>query len=439
MRPISAVLLANREIENLRGDARFAVLFPTAPDMARPFVENVRIIHEWRGEAPGDEFGWIARGIGDVDGDGITDIVTSATANPPMGNTKGKVYAYSGRSGKLLWKQEGAAGALFGQTLESAGDVNKDGFPDVVVGAPGINSVFIYSGRDGRELRKVVGDSSVTDLGSGVAGAGDLNGDGYADFLASAPSAASKGAGTGRVYVFSGNDGKTLLVIEGEAAGDRFGSTLGSGDGQHFVVGASGAGARNAGRVYAYRGLNARPLWTQNADSTGAALGAMFASVVGDVNGDGTADMYATDFSNTANGPNSGRAYIYSGKTGQPLFVKSGSAGEGLGIGAGRTGDVNGDGHADFVVAGWQYSGAAWSGGRVQVFSGKDGAVLQSFTGRVPGETLGFDAVGVGDVDGDGTTDYLITSAWSVINGVRSGRMYIVSGSTPNPTRVRPK
>lgn len=424
---------ANAQIEKLRGDARFATLFPATTEFAKPFVENARIIHEWRGEVAGDEFGWIARGIGDVDKDGVTDVAASATANLPMGSTIGKVYAYSGKSGKLLWKVEGPKGAFFGNTLESAGDTNKDGIPDVVVGAPGVNGFFIYSGRDGRELRKVTGDSSVTDLGRGVAGVGDLNSDGYADVLASAPAAnAGKGAGTGRVYVYSGKDGKPLLVIDGEKAGDSFGSTLGVGGGRYYVIGASGAGARSAGCIYAYDGLNPKALFKQEADSTGAALGAMFASVVGDVNGDGIPDMYATDFANTANGPGSGRAYIYSGKSGEKLFTKSGELpGEGFGIGAGRTGDVDGDGRADFIVAGWQYGAAAWSGGRVQVFSGKDGSVLQTFTGRVPGETLGFDAVGVGDVDGDGMTDYLLTSAWSTVNGVRSGRMYIVSGNVP--------
>jgi hypothetical protein len=54
--------------------------------------------------------------------------------------------------------------------------------------------------------------------------------------------------------------------------------------------------------------------------------------------------------------------------------------------------------------------------------------VLDTFTGKVPGETLGFDATGMGDVNGDGVIDLLVTSAWSAINGTRSGRMFIVSG-----------
>jgi hypothetical protein len=54
--------------------------------------------------------------------------------------------------------------------------------------------------------------------------------------------------------------------------------------------------------------------------------------------------------------------------------------------------------------------------------------VLQTITGRIPGETLGFDATGVGDVDGDGVIDFLVTSSWSNVKGFRSGRMYIISG-----------
>ena len=67
----------------------------------------------------------------------------------------------------------------------------------------------------------------------------------------------------------------------------------------------------------------------------------------------------------------------------------------------------------------------------MRVHSGRDGRALQSFTGRVPGETLGFDAVGAGDADGDGATDFLVTSAWSFVNGLRSGRVYVVAGQRP--------
>lgn len=426
----------NAEVAQLHDDPRFAMLFPDRIDFGDPFVEHTRIIHEWRGEAEGDEFGWIARAIGDVDGDRVTDVVVSATANPPGGTTRGKLYAYSGRSGKLLWRVVGDSGSLLGTGLESAGDVDRDGADDVVAGAPGENSVYVYSGRNGRQLLRLRGDTITQGLGSAASGIGDFDRDGHADFVVGAPNTNARGAGAGRAIVYSGKDGHALLTIDGDSAGHGFGATVGGGDGRFFIVGASGAGPRGSGRVYVYDRLSPTARFIKDADSTGAALGAMFVSVAGDVDADGTPDIFATDFGNTAAGPATGRSYVYSGTDGRALLTLTGDgAGEGFGIGAARTGDVNGDDHADLVIGSWQYSGAAWSGGRVRVFSGKDGRVLQSITGRVPAETLGFDAVGVGDIDGDGRTDYLLTSAWSLVNGNRSGRVFIVAGTIDRARR----
>lgn len=417
-------------VAKLRGDPRFAVLFPDASAFEHPFLEpDARVIHEWRGETAGEEFGWIARGLGDVDGDGVTDIVVSAPGNPPYGSTRGAVYVYSGKSGKLLWKHIGEPGSLLGTGLESAGDVDGDGIADVVAGAPGANLVVVLSGRDGHELYRVRGDSVDVDLGTAVAGVGDVDGDGRADFVAGAPSSGGNGAGSGRAYLFSGRDGHRLATFDGEQSGDAFGSTVGGG-GTRVIIGAAGAGPDHHGRVYVFDGTSVRPSFVKDADATGVALGYMFVSILGDVNGDGVPDIYATDFSNTAKGPATGRAYVFSGGDGTTLLTLTGDmAGEGFGIGAARTGDIDGDGRADLIVGSWQYGGAAWSGGRVQVFSSKDGRVLQTITGRVPGETLGFDAVGVGDIDGDGLTDYLVTSAWSLVNGARSGRVFLVAGT----------
>ena len=64
-------------------------------------------------------------------------------------------------------------------------------------------------------------------------------------------------------------------------------------------------------------------------------------------------------------------------------------------------------------------------------FIGEDGRKLHTYTGRIPGETLGFDSVHSGDINGDGVNDLLVTSAWSMVNGHRSGRAYIVSGKPP--------
>ena len=182
-----------------------------------------------------------------------------------------------------------------------------------------------------------------------------------------------------------------------------------------------------------YDHLSRKPRFVIDSDTTGKSLGDLFVSVVGDVDGDHTPDIYASDWSNAAHGHGTGRIYVYSGATGKPLLTLTGDqAGEGFGTCAAVAGDVNGDGHADLVIGAWQNHDAAWSGGKIAVYSGKDGSLLRSYTGRVPGETLGFDAVGIGDVDGDGHIDYLITSAYSLVNGVRSGRVYIVSGAPPS-------
>jgi hypothetical protein len=87
----------------------------------------------------------------------------------------------------------------------------------------------------------------------------------------------------------------------------------------------------------------------------------------------------------------------------------------------------DGDGYADLIVGAWQYSGAAIGGGRTYLYSGKNGSLLKTFTCRIPGDTFGFDAVTMGDIDGTGGTDFLITSGWSGVRGFHSGRVFIIS------------
>ncbi|MEP7086683.1 MAG: VCBS repeat-containing protein, partial [Gemmatimonadota bacterium] len=221
------------------------------------------------------------------------------------------------------------------------------------------------------------------------------------------------------------------LTLTGERAGDAFGSTVaGHSDSKRsfIVVGAPSAGSGKVGRTYVYEELSKKPKFIIESDSTGQALGAMFVSVAGDVNGDGVPDVYASDYTNSAKGPSTGRIYVHSGKDGKRLLTLTGeTAGEGFGIGPATAGDVDHDGSADLIVGSWQYSGAATSGGRVYLYSGRDGHLMRTYTDRTPGDTFGFDAVGLGDVDGDGTVDFLLTAAWSGVHGNHSGRIFIVS------------
>jgi hypothetical protein len=423
------------DFKGLQSDPRMEKVMFRPEEFANPFVEKVKIIHEWVGENKGDQFSWIARSIGDVDGDRIKDVITSAPTYGANGQPAGpgRVYTYSGKSGKLLWTQTGQAqNESLGIGIEGAGDVNADRVPDVIAGAPGSNRAYVYSGKDGKLLLTLNSQDSNEGFGRAASGVGDQNGDGHADVMVGAPANNTAGQGSGRAYLFSGKDGSLLLTLNGEKAGDALGSIVaGLRDGKRSLmsVGAPGAGPNNRGRVYVYEGLTGKARFVIESDDTGAALGAMFTSVAGDINGDKVPDIYASDFANAARGPSTGRVYVHSGKDGKRLLTLTGETqGDGFGIGPADVGDVNKDGYDDLLIGAWQHSAVAQSGGKVYLYSGKDGSLLETITGRVPGETFGFDATGAGDVDGDGVNDFLLTSTWSNIKGFRSGRMFLISG-----------
>jgi hypothetical protein len=417
---------------SLSDDPRFQKLYPSPEDYADPFVEPATILKEWRGEAARDWFGWIARNIGDVDGDGVDDVTTSAPNKDIGGAAAGRVYVFSGKTGKRLWDQSGAPGDRLGIGIEAAGDTDRDGIPDVVAGAPGAGKAYVYSGDDGHVLLTLEQRQENELFGQKVADVGDVNGDQYDDVLVGAPGNDEKGEGAGRASVYSGKDGNELLTWYGEEAGDRFGSAAGGysrGERVMIAVGAPDAGDGDRGRVYVYGERAGKLAFTIDPGEKDAELGGMFVSIVGDVDADGQPDVYASDWSSNAAARGAGRIYVYSGATGKRLLVLDGEAeGDGFGIGPADAGDVDGDGHADLVIGAWQHGGAAPSGGKVYLFSGRDGTVIRTWTGKVPGETFGFDATGIGDVDADGRLDFLLTSAWSAVNGSRSGRMYILSG-----------
>jgi FG-GAP repeat/TPR repeat len=413
----------------LRNDARFNALLPSPADFEHPFVEPVKIIREWRGEAAGDQFGWIARNVGDVDGDGITDIVTSA---PTHGAHAGRIYLYSVGSGRLLWSADGKAGDELGSGIEGIGDADGDGIPDVAASGPsGTGVAYIYSGRDGRILQSFRSMRKDELFGNHISGVGDIDGDGHADLIVGAPGREGKSTNPGHAYVYSGKDGRLLFKLSGERLGDGFGSTVAGytkGKEHYLVVGAPLAGPDHHGRVYVYDNPTAPPKFVIEADATGNALGAMFVSVLGNTAGAGSHDIFVSDWTNAANGPSTGRIYVHSGSSGERLLTLTGeNAGDGFGTSKSTAGDMDGDGREDLIVGAWQYGKAAISGGRAYLFSGKDGHLIKTFTCRIPGDTFGFDAVGLGDVDGDGTADLLITSGWSAVSGHHSGRVFIIS------------
>ncbi|MCA9767190.1 MAG: FG-GAP repeat protein, partial [Gemmatimonadetes bacterium] len=235
-------IMSDTTADPLREDPRFRKLLPSEEEYAHPFVENVPLMQEWRGEATGDFFGWIARDVGDVDGDQVHDIVTSA---PFARNAAGTVYLLRPGTPEPVWTVEGEPGSRLGTGLEAAGDVNGDGVPDVVAGAPGGDYVLLLSGADGLILRRIAGRQSGEGFGTRVSDFGDFDGDGAADVLVGAPANSRHGTGSGGVYVISGRTGESLLVLHGKSAGDRFGSSLAGrvlDGGWIIAVGTPGAG-----------------------------------------------------------------------------------------------------------------------------------------------------------------------------------------------------
>lgn len=431
------LLATDSDLASLRDEPRFVALLPPPPGSGSAFAEaDAVILHEWRGEAPGDAFGWIARRAGDLDGDGVIDALVTANKFSGPGPLAGRIYAYSSKSGELLWTVTGRPGDQLG-AAEAAGDLNGDGVPDVMLGAPAFANpsfpgrVLLCSGRDGALLLELTGEQPGSQFGGQMYGGQDLNGDGVLDVVIGAPGHA---AGAGRVTIHSSDDGRVLAELNGQP-GWSFGNSIAlDASSGTLRLGIGASGAAGTGRMHVYEGWPPQPVRVHEPDAASNAYGMYFASYAGDVDGDGVSDLLSVDFQSAAAGPSSGRAWVHSGDDGTLLHTFTGAPGDGLGIGVSRVGDVDGDGHADLLIGSWLCSDAATQGGRVTLFSGADGSVLQQFTDTAAFDQFGYDTDGLGDVDGDGVTDFLVTAANSNLNGAASGRAFILKGA---PKRAR--
>lgn len=322
---------------------------------------------------PSDRYGSAVDGAGDVNADGFLDFIVGA-GDYHVGNaTPGGAFVYSGRDNALLYSFRGdLSGDYFGDTVSSAGDVDADGFADVIVGASQVGLgkrgyARVFAGKDGTVIYTFYGDLASDNLGYEVSEAGDVNADGYADVLVEAwPTSRN-----GYVRMYSGKDGTTLFTVHG--SDNVFGLSL---------------------------------------------------AAVGDVNHDGLPDFLASDPADTVNGA----IRVYSGSTGAFLFKATGDGAFGsFGWAAAATGDVNGDGTPDFIGGAPNQNS---NKGHLKVCSGTDGAGLWAADGDSSSNFFGFSVSGAGDIDQDGFADFL---GGSFLND--RGYVRIFSGKTGQQLR----
>lgn len=393
------------------------------------FVEpDVDVVFSAFGEQPGDGFGWAGEDLGDIDGDGASDLITSAPFQINGGINTGKVYVYSGATGALLASHTGAPGELLGFSVSLAGDLNGDGTNDYVAGS--LARVVAWSGADHSVLWQQTG--TTFRFGYDVDTAGDVNGDGLDDVVVGETAV---NGNAGAVHILSGADGSFIWTHPGGGSLELLGGAVGrlgdvNGDGVPDVVaGARGGGLQADGQIprgiaYALSGADGSVLYDMRpvglaSNTSGVPVGTygvFFAAGGGDIDGDGVGDVFVGDYDAQRGGSNpsshdplttgTGRAYLYSGANGHRLGVLNAES-RGDGFGPGRIiPDVNGDGRDDVYVAGYTW-GPSFEG-RAYVMSGR-GGTLRTMTGTQPFAGLGVDAVGLDDVNGDGKTDYLLT------------------------------
>lgn len=428
-----------------------------------PDIGAGRLLFAPTGESAGDQFGISVDSAGDINGDGFGDVIVGAWTSDANGGDAGRAYIYLGgatpNAAPWLVLTGEVAGDNFGTSVASVGDVNGDGHPDVAVGAWGSNAAGLDAGRayvffggptmDALADRTFTGQAANDRFGVSVSAAGDVNGDGFADVVVGAFGNDAGGTNAGRAYVYFGGpfaDNVADWTLTGEAPFDHFGwVAAGAGDVNadgfaDVIVGAyqNDAGGTDAGRAYLYfGGLNPNTvpdqLFTGGPDGERFGVGV---SKAGDVNGDGYADLIVGADSNPSNGSHSGRAYVFYGG---PLLdavadkTLSGDRPDGyFGSTVATARDVNGDGFDDLLVGAWETGTTVADAGNVYLFLGgpsMSGVPAQVYSGEGGGDHFGNRATSAGDFDGDGHLDIITGAYFNDAYDSDAGRAYVVSPS----------
>jgi hypothetical protein len=460
-----------------------------------------------------DQSGHSVSGAGDVNGDGLADFIMGSDGADGSAGESHVVFGKTGLAaidlanlGSGGFRIDGVAGTLSGRSVSGAGDVNGDGLHDLIVGAyrasPGGDvfagqSYVVFGKNDntavdvnslGNAGFRIDGIDLLDNSGFSVSGAGDVNGDGRADLIIGAFRASPGGdSNAGESYVLFGKTGGAAVdlgaltggfIINGIDPGDNSGRSVSgagdvNGDGlADVIIGAhrgSPPGAGYAGEshvVFGKTNIMAVELGALGAggfridgidanDNSGISV-----SGAGDVNGDGLADLIVGAYSADPGGDSSaGESYVVFGKT-DNIAVGLGSLGtqgfriDGIdaddlsGSSVSGAGDVNGDGLADLIVGA---PGAAPNGdrsaGETYVVFGKSSSAMVDLdnlgTGgfRMDGidedDFSGASVSGAGDVNGDGLSDVIVGAFRADPGEENAGESYVIfSNQTPPMSAV---
>ena len=276
------------------------------------------ILYTVAGAAGGDNLGTSVTDIGDVDLDGKRDIAAGAVQSTAGG--VGYVRIYSGASGQLIHTFNGTnLGDRLGISVAACGDINLDGVPDILVGASGLAGsgpgyAKIFSGASGQAIRTIGTVLAPESFAVAVAGTADLDGDGRRDYMIGGGSDLGLAVAA---TVYSAASGLAIRSVPAGQAGDEYGRTLadagdmnddGFGD---LILGAAQTGV-GPGYVRVLSGLDLRTLASFTGFAAGSRLGASV-SGAGDTDGDGAADIAIGSPGDTRSGVAAGAVDLYRG------------------------------------------------------------------------------------------------------------------------------
>ena len=476
--PATMTLSADGDAIELWTDTTGAV-FPVT-------IDPVATSHSWslEGNQVNAFLGFSVATAGDVNGDGYSDILVGAPNFDSGQMDEGKVFAYYGSAAGLTavvgWTGESnLASANYGFSAATAGDVNGDGYSDVVIGAPYYENgqyeegrVYVYlgsaSGLAAVPVWTAESDQTSAAMGWSVAGAGDVNGDGYSDVIIGSPDYDNGQADEGRVFVFlgsgSGPAAAPAWTAESNQANSRFGYSVASaGDVNSdtysdVIIGAPlyDNGQQDEGKVFVWHGSAAglgangtplNPTWTVESDVLDTNFGNSVATA-GDITGDGYADVVIGAYLWDNVEANEGRVYVYYGSatglsTTAAWTVESNKTEAQMGFSVAGAGDVNGDGYADIMVGAPKQDAGQANEGRAYIYFGSSTGLptagaptaIPSYTpswsteGNVINVQYGYSVAPAGDVNGDGFADVILGANQFVNGQTNEGRAYVFNGS----------